>query len=227
MVKSKSADAADGAARTEPQWKPAPPDAVARWLKGKTLEELEAVEQQGRALYPDTIKRYNTAKKGQIEEISVLLRVPTTTEQVRSRVGALDQAKKLCRLDKRPTLAEAEGLLGASYFDNLDTIQLLSLCILDAEPLDGAHPRYMLPEDLDRMHPRGALLEIYERLNHYTALEDPRLGEVTEEQFHHVVAAIARCGNLSPLLVIGGSGRDSFIVSMASRLASSQTPPSG
>lgn len=227
MNQQRRAEAADGAAKTEPQWTPSPPEAVAKWLEGKTLAELDAVELAGRALYPETLKRYNTAKRGAVEEIAIMLRVPTTLEQARSRVAALEQVQKICRLDKRPTMAEAEAILGSTYFDNLDTVQLLSLCILDAEPLDGVHPRYMFADDLDRCHPRGSLLEVFERLNHYSSLEDPRIGEVTEDQFNQVVAAIARIGNLSPLLVIDGSARDNFMITMARRLVIFQTPQSG
>jgi hypothetical protein len=228
MTTRQRAGAADGAARTKPQWEPAPPDAHRRWLEGKSLEELEAKEQAGRALYPDTIIRRNPTKPTGLEEVHVMLQVPMLAETLRARVMALDWARRQLDLDKRPTIAEATSYLGEFDFNNMLVICQLSLCIFDAEPLeDGTHPRYMAYDDLLRGHPADSLKELDEKLHHYQKLESPRLDEVDEKSFWQVVAAMARCGNATPLAVIGGEGQLSFIATMAARLHSFQTEQSG
>jgi hypothetical protein len=228
MTKRGSAGAADGAARETPQWRPAASDAIERWLSSSTLEELELREQGGRAMYPETLKRRNPAAPGKLEEIEVLLRVPNVLEQARSRVMSLDWAKELLELDRRPTIEEAQASLGEVYWDSLDTICLLSLCIFDAEPLGDEHPRYMMnPRDLVQGHPHSALSDIKERLDHYFELESPRLDQVGEKEFHLVVNAIAKAGNAGPLVVIAGSAQASFITTMAVRLQPYLTEQSG
>jgi hypothetical protein len=223
---SNGSGATAGAARTSPQWEPAPPDTVEQWLSGKSPAEFAAIEQDGRAMYPESLLRRNP-KSGNLDEVKVMLRVPTTIEQMRSRMNALDWLHRLAKLDKRPTKEEAEAIWGAEYFDNLDTVFLLELCILDVAPMgDGTHPQYMTAEFLDKMHPRSALHAIFERLNFYQAIEDPRVHTLTEDQFAQTVAAIARHRNLSPLVVIDGRAHGSFVVSMADRLSSLLTPAS-
>ncbi|MEE9395182.1 MAG: hypothetical protein V3W41_22045 [Planctomycetota bacterium] len=226
MSKSRGAASAGGAPK-EPQWEPSPPDAIKAWLEGKGPAEFAALEQEGRPLYPEAIHRHNP-KSGNMEQIDVMLRVPTTMEQLRARTNTLDYLQQHAGLDARPTKVECEALWGEDYFDNTDTVFLLELCVLDVEPLaNGVRPPYMRAEFLDKMHPRASLHAIYERLNFYQAIEDPRVTELTEEQFGQTVAAIAKQRNLSPLVVIDGRAHASFVISMAERLTTFLTAASG
>lgn len=225
MSKNGSAASAGGAdGRTEaPQWIPSPPDRIGKWLDGKTPADFSALEQEGRVLYPDVIQRRDT-KKDQLLEVPVMLRVPLTSETVRARFGALDWVQKMGKLPQRPTKEQAEALIGADYFDDLDTTCLLEHCILDIEPMpSGVHPKYMTAHFLDKLHPRAALHDVHARLSFYQAIEDPRVHELTEAQFVQTVAAIARVRNLSPLVAIDGRAHGSFIASMAARLSTSPT----
>lgn len=223
---SSNGGATAGATPKEPQWEPSPPDTVAQWLAGKSPAEFDAIEQDGRALYPEMLMR-RSPKSGNLEEQKVLLRVATTMEMMRSRLRALDWCKKEMGMKTRPTKEEAESYFGVEYFDNVDTVHLLSFCILDVTPLvDGTHPQYLTPEFLDKMHPRSALHAIFDRLNFYQAIEDPRIHDLTEDQFGQAVAGIAKARNLSPLVVIDGRAHASFVITMAERLSSYLTPAS-
>ena len=213
----------------DPQWEPSPPEAIQRWLDGKTPADFDAIEVEGRTYYPETIRRRNPQGEG-LQEVKVLMHTPNNIELMRARVDALDLCARLTGRKTRPTRDEAIAVFGAQYFDDIDTICLLSYCLHDADPLNAgkdkpaAYPRYMLPEYLDRYHPRAALHDVYARLSFYQAIEDPRVHELDEDEFVQTIHAIAKARNLSPLVVIDGRAHDSYIVSMAVRLSSYLTP---
>ncbi len=210
---------ADEGSNKEPQWVASPPERIGKWLEGKTPADFNALEQDGRVLYPDAILRRDT-KADRLLEVAVLLRVPTVSETVRARISALDWVAELSGAKTRPTKEQAEALIGGNYFDDLDTICLLEHCIVDIEPLpDGTNPKYMTAKFLEKMHPKTSLHDVYARLSFYQAVEDPRIHDLTEEQFIQSVAAIARVRNVSPLVAIDGRAHGSFIVSMAERLS--------
>lgn len=228
MTRDNGAVAADGATNPEPpQWEPSPPDAIAMWLAGKTPADFDAIEAEGRVMYPEVIRRRDP-KSDALQEVPIYLRTPTTLEQVRARVEALVWVQKAAKLKERPTMDQAEAIFGREYFDSIDTLFLLERCIFDREPLKegGAYAPYMLAEHLDKLHPKAALHDVYQRLSFYQAIEDPRIHELTENEFSQAVAAIAKVRNLSPLVAIDGRAHASFFVSMADRLTSSPTPSS-
>lgn len=196
---------------------------IEEWFGGKTLQELDIIEHEGRQLYPDTLKKKNI-KKGELEEVPIYLRVPNTTEQAKARVDALDWVRDIRKL-KEPirTVDEARGLVGDLLFEDLDTISLMSWCILER---NEGHARYMLPQLLDAANSKASLYELFDRLDFFSRAEDPRVGNISEDLFWAAVVNIAKARNLSPLVAIAGSERDSFILSMASRLANSRTPKS-
>lgn len=211
--------AAAGASNKEPQWVASPPERIGKWLEGKTPADFNALEQDGRVLYPDVIMKRDT-KSDRLMETPVLLRVPTVSETVRARISALDWVAKLSGAKTRPTKEQAESLIGGNYFDDLDTICLLEHSICDVEPLaDGTNPKYMTAHFLEKMHPKTSLHDVYARLSFYQAVEDPRIHDLTEDQFIQAVAAIAKARNVSPLVAIDGRAHGSFIVSMAERLS--------
>jgi len=175
-------------------------------------------------MYPETIRRRDP-KTGELQEVKLLVRVPTSMEIARSRLKALDWVKREARLSSRPTLGEAEAIFGPSAFDEIDTVFFLAACLFDLDPMGNSHPPYMIASELDANHPRASLHDLYARVSFYQSTEDPRVPELTEAEFSQTVAAIAKAGNLSPLVVIDGRAHSSFIATMASQLAAYQTAP--
>ncbi len=205
-----------------PTW--APSSTTARWFEGKDLSEIEILEHGGRHLYPEQIKR-RVVKTGQEEAVDVLVRIPSTTEKVRARRDALRWGAELLSLSKGEavTIDAIRARAGEVYWQHIDNVCLLSHCVFET---DEPYRRYALPEILDAHHPQGALYDLLERLDWWAMQEDPRIGDLNEDQLVEIAAAIAGKGHTGPLLAIDGRARESFIVSMASRLSSSPTPKS-
>jgi hypothetical protein len=193
------------------------------WLSGKDPAELDILELNGRALYPESIKRRNKKHRDVIESVAVRLRVPSTIDKANARIDALAWAQKIAKLPHRPTVPEAEATLGGAYFNELDDKCLLARCIFEHEP---PHDPYLLAEFLDEVHEHASLLELWDRLSFWQSWEDVRVGELDEQKFLTIVAAIDRVRNLGPLVAIAGSARDSCVISMAVRLQSFLTPKS-
>jgi len=191
--------------------------AAAKWAK-LTPEELEVIESGGRACYRDKLKRKDP-KTGETQEVPVMVRAPNTLDKAHSRLEALAWAQKLAKdhgqAEPRDVKA-AEALYGA-YFDELDTMCLLSRCVLEVEP---PHDPYMLPEMLVAHHPRATLLDIWERLAIRVSQEDIRASELTESEVLAMVAEIDRRRDLGPLAAIALHARDSFVLTTASLLQS-------
>jgi hypothetical protein len=127
-------------------------------------------------------------------------------------------------LKEPPNLESARGLVGDLTFDEMDTVCLLATCILRREPPHAPRHPYLI---LDATYPRPSLYELWYRLEFWMRQEDPRAAVLTEDGFWTVVANVARVRNTSPLVAIGGSELDSFLVSMASRLHDFRTRKPG
>jgi hypothetical protein len=197
-------------------------NAIADWFAGKSEAELDVIEVGHRALYSDSVKKRDRKVPGKLQEVPVRLRVPNSRDKAMARLDALSWAKKLMseagyKAPERLTIEDAQAVLGAVYFDELDTKCLIARCTREHEP---PHEQYMLYEMLDTLHEHASLMDLWDRLCFYQELEDVRVSELTEEQLLAVVAAIDGVRNLSPLVVIAGSARDSCIVTMACRLQS-------
>jgi hypothetical protein len=217
--KTGAASAAGASGSKELQWEPSPPKEVEDWLAGKTSVDFDAIEEGGRALYPDIIRRRDP-KTGELQQVHIMLRVPNHIETMRARIKALDWCQRELKLPTRPTKEDAERIFGADYFDELDTLFILEKAIRDKDPVGGGHPQYMVAEDLVKLHPKTSIIDVFQRVSFYQKIEDPRLPELEEGQFMQVVAGIARARNCGPLVVIDGRAQTSFIVSMAVRLQS-------
>ena len=182
--------------------------ALLGWLEGKTWEELEAIEHEGRLLFKDTLKKRDA--RGRVVEKPVRIRVPRQMERSRARTLARKWLAEL-GLDEEKD---------AHHFDAYETICLVACAVReDAAP----HEQHMLHQDLAAQCDVKTILELWDRVNFYDKLSEPRLGEVDAATFHAVVRAIARKGNLSPLVAIAGDTQDAFVVRMAEALTSSPT----
>lgn len=204
----------------------APSNAVADWFAGKDPAELEVLEYEigNQRLYPDSLKRRCRADRTKFEEVKVRIRVPTSRDKALAKLDALVWARELAgevsgMRDLPPTftIKDAEAYLGAFYFDELDTKCIVARCTHEWE---APHGQYMLPQMLDKHHEHASILDVWDRLLFWNEHQDVRHGELTEQQFIQVLAAIDRVRNVSPLAAIGGSARDSCIVSMAVQLRS-------
>ena len=180
-------------------------DAFHRWIDGAPFEEMQALEFEGRLHFPETLKRRDA--KGKLVEVPITVRVPRQEERAKARVDARKWCEKI-GLDPEKN---------ADHLDSFDTLCLCARAIRDAEP---PHAQHMLPQDLVGAYDTRSLLDVWDRVNFYDRLIDPRPDELDDATFEKLVHAMRRAGNLRPLAAIAGSAQDSFVVRMASELSS-------
>lgn len=210
---------------TPPEWKPATD--VGRWFAGIDPKELVVQhDARGRVYYPETLKRKHV--KDGPQEVEILVRTPNTADRIRSRRLAVRWVGQHAGLEKteqaKLTIEQAQNLAGAMYFEQVDTLHLLSELVYERQlDPDGEPRRYGTADYLDAMHPNTALWDLMERLDFLVNLEDPRITTVTVEMVMDVAEAMARRGNISPLLGIAGPERESLLLSMAQQLVGSAT----
>ena len=178
---------------------------VHEWLKGKTIEDLDVVENGSRLLFADSIKR--RGPKGQLIEEAVRVQVPRLPDQVRAR----HEAKALA--DKSKVDREKD----ADLFEEFETLAILSLCIREK---DEPHCQAYTAEQLWTNYDVPSLYDVWHRIQTYRGMIDPRLSEPDIQDVVVAAMGIARVKNLSPLAAIAGSDLDSFVIGMASLLTS-------
>lgn len=189
-----------------------------RWLNGKTLEDLDVIEFGGRLLFPDKILKVR--RGGKFDEIEVAVRIPREPEIATARVEAvrLFKARGLDRKDD------------ADLFEQLDVFCKLALAIRTRKP---PHPQFLPVEELiGRTNPETgettgfdatSLFDLWQRIETYRTMCDPRITEPTVEDVLIAADGIARTRTISPLVAIAGPELDSFIVSMGSLLSNYRT----
>lgn len=183
---------------------------VHEWLQGKTIEDLDVVENSNRLLFADTIKR--KGPKGQLIEEQVRVRVPRMDDQVKARIEAVDMARKF-KIDRDKD---------ADLFEEFETIAMLSRCIREK---DDPHGQAYTFDQLYTGYDANSLYDIWNRIQHYNKMTDPRLSDPDIQDVVVAAMGIAKKKNLSPLIGIAGSDLDSFVISMASLLATYLTQP--
>jgi hypothetical protein len=196
---------------------------IDRWLEGLDPATIDVIEQKGRLYYPATRKRRN--REGRIEEKRLRLRVPNSLDRTEARLDTCEWiVKRLAARghkvpDGRLTVKAAEEAVGTLTFSELETKCLLARCLFEDDPklLDP----WQTYEALDKQVEHAPLLDLWDQLNFWVDQQDVRVSELTEELLLAVIKNIADRRNLSPLLAISGSARDSCLVSMAERLWSS------
>jgi hypothetical protein len=200
-----------------PEWRDE--DATVGWLRGKTPEDLDIIEFEGRPSYLDSIVRRNP-KTGEVQSVPVRIISPSHMMKAKARMDALEWLAKAFKLKERPSWTEGIRLVGEAYLDTLDTVCLVARCTRDHD--DPRHP-HMHYEELDKYYVRSSIITLWESICQHDDGEDPRRDELGEEEFWTVVKAIEGARNCGPLVAIAGGARDAFVTSMASRLASYQT----
>jgi len=200
----------------------------AAWFLGKTDAELDVIEHGGRAFYSEVLRRKKPAD-GQAEVAKLRIRVPNTLDKAKARVAALLWASKIAReeglkMSESPTIAEAEAVFGAPYFDELDTIAIIAQVAYEHDRPD--EPFFRHPEMLAANYTTSSLMDLWTRIGFYQRHEDVRVGDLTRDKFIEIVVAIGEARNTTPLFALDGFLQDSFIVTMADQLASFLTPKS-
>lgn len=183
---------------------------VLDWLAGKSFEDLEAIEHEGRVLYPDAIKQRD--HKGRVVERKIMVRVPRGVERAKARRDARAWLQEF-------GLDEAKDHV---QFDALETYCCVARSLRDPT---APHAQLMPHQELMEAVDVRAVLELWERVNYYDRLSEVRVAELDESTFYAAVHAIAKKGNLSPLVAIDGATHDVFLTRMASELSSFLTRP--
>jgi len=200
---------------------------IAAFFRGKSAAELDIIEHGGQAFYSERLRR-KSPQDGQAEHVKLRVRAVGALDKARARLQALIWARKLAveegyKVPEVLTIAEAEAIYGASYFDWLDT-----LCIISQVAVEHDQPAepFFMAEMLAKNYTEASLSALWEAICFYTNHEDIRADDLDEEQFVATVLAIDRTRGVLPLLALGGGCRDRFVTSMASRLANFLTPKS-
>jgi hypothetical protein len=183
-------------------------DAAVGELLSKSWGDLEALEFQGRVLFPGKLRRYKA--DGTLIEVNVLLRVPRQPDMRKARVIARQMAlSSKLDLDRDKDLVEG-----------LENLVILQEAIRNPDK-PPHEPLVSDPLELEKDWDIDSLAETWSRLEALRAMLDPAPAEMTQEQTFTVLAQIASTQSISPLVVYGPSTRARFIITMASLLLSS------
>lgn len=197
--------------------------AVKTALDGR-YDELGIVEDgKGQLLMPAAIQRRK--KDGTLEDVPVMLRVPTTAQRHKARKEARERINKL-GLDEEKDVG---------MFSELESFALLAFAIRDPDPMDdGTYVQHRKSAQLleavdDSGDKKGtgympkSLSALWAKLDAFAESTDPRFGDLEGEDMWKVIERIAHVGNASPLADIAGFEQNSLVTSMAKMLVKSRT----
>lgn len=193
--------------------------AVKTALDGR-YDELGIVEDgKGQLLMPASIKRRK--KDGTIDDVKIMLRVPTTTQRHKARKAARDRIEKL-GLDEEKD---------SGMFSELESFELLAYAIRDPEPMDdGVYLQHRtsghLLSDVDgdgKGYMPKSLNALWAKLDAFAESTDPRFGDLEGEDMWKVIERIAAVGDASPLADIVGFEQSTLVTFMAKQLVKSRT----
>lgn len=183
-------------------------------LRSKTWEELEAIEHEGRVLYPDALRR-RTAK-GEVTEKKVLIRVLRKDERRKAFLEAVKLAQGSGVLPKE--LADLSNVrakaIDDQLFDDLDTLCILARAIRDPEP---PHVQHGTAEDLEHDYDMRSIEELWSRYKVYEDRSDPRLEIVDEKTMWSALRALAKAGHILPLTELASPSQNACILFGASQ----------
>lgn len=180
-------------------------DHIARELAGKTWEELEAVEHEGRLYFPEVIYR-RVGKKFEAEPVRLLV----------LREHEVRRAKRMAR--KWAADEKLDPALDPQLFDNMVCWCELALSIRNTTfPYESLHPD---PAYLEANYDKRPLVQVYAKIDAYARLLDPRPEEIDAEQMVALVAALAKEQTIRPLVAFDGVSQTSCILYMARELQS-------
>lgn len=192
-----------------------PPDDVIAWLRGKTPEQLNAIEVMSegsripRPLFPDVL-RYRNAR-GESCEIPILFKLPNDDDLAGATADACAHVAKLAKVPKL-TPTEARELVGGVRFENFETAAVVARCALEPKPPHP--PAFLLFLLIADIGPDG-IADAFDRMNLLRATWSVRASTMTEAQFWGVCAEIARVRNISPLAGCAPGLQNAIAVQMA------------
>ncbi len=197
------------------------PRSLSAWFAGRTAGELLAVEQHnGLHLFPEALRRRGT--DGLEAREDVLVCVPTKAICAEARLDAIIHVQRMARDRKLKltveTMEQAQSVVGVALFDDFDTYAIVSRCTFEPKLGKDGPQRFALMDLLLANYPQPSIFDLFDRLQFYLDLVDPRVPELSEEEFWASIAAVARCRNISPLSVMRGALQAGLVVRAATEL---------
>jgi hypothetical protein len=177
-------------------------------LVAKKWSELEALEQDGRVLYPDAIR--SRGKGGVVKEVPIChpRAAQRRAAQGAGRRDAWAKDEKLDR-DRDPGL-----------FDDMDTLCILARAIREPTAPYDQKTTYRL---LESTYDMRSLDELWSKYKIYEDLTDPRDGIQTDAEFWAVVGAMGRTRNILPLTECESHEQNSCILRLVDLALTSPT----
>lgn len=166
-------------------------------LRAKSWEELEALEHEGRVMFPDAIRFRD--RLGAVRDIPVLVRVLRGHERRAARAES-----------RRRALADGLDLdRDQDLCATLDRLYQLARAIRDAKP---PHDQHATVEMLEMGYDGTSLDELWSRYEIYCDRSDPRLEITDEATMWAALGEVARVGNILPLTGLGSLSQNASIV---------------
>lgn len=191
---------------------PGEENAVRDELLSKSWADHEAVEFEDYILFPDVLIKRRA--DGSTVEQKVMVRVPRMKEL------------RKCRVEARKA-ALAEGLdprLDKDMFDDMETLHILTVAIRNPTP---KHEQFAMDAaDLEKTYDKASLVQMWQKLDAYMTVVDPRPNSLSPEETLLLLAKLAKERNLGPLAAYGSDVQTTFIVSTADQLLSYLSQPS-
>ena len=220
-----------------------PPDDVLDWLRGKTPEELHAIEAHEpcatcrgvrasecldcdgsgkaavpRTLFPESI-RYRD-RRGKVVEEPALLTFPREDDLLQAAREAVAHVAKLHPKKPCDTPGEARALVGEVRYENLENAAVVALCVRNvAPPHVRAYKLHVMLQTFDS----DTIVDVFNRIGVLQKLWSVRVSQLTEAQFWGFCAEVARVENASPLVVLDAGLLNAFVVRQACELTAFRT----
>lgn len=170
-----------------------------RALTEQKWEQLEALEEGGRLLFPDSIRR--RTKSGALEEVPVAVRPLRKDERRKARFAAEKYAAD-CGVDP-------ENQRHKDLFEDIDTLSIIALAIREpSEP----HSQHATIAELEHDYDMRSLDTLWSRYKLHEDRTDPREPLQTEEEFWAVLGAIAKARRIDPLADMPSHEQNAFIL---------------
>jgi hypothetical protein len=223
-----------------------PPDDVLAWLRGRTIEQLGAIDAREqcvcraknfgqakpdcpecsgsgvagpmRCFFPEVIRYRDSA--GKIIEEPVYLVIPREDDLAEATREAIAHVARQYPGETVKTPAQAREFIGEIRYELLEIFALVSLCVRSRQP---PHIRAYMLHHLLRTFDSSTLNDLFGRLELLRKLWDVRVSQLTEAQFWGMAAEVARVKNTSPFVVLAPALHDPFIARLAAELHAFRT----